>query len=199
MPRAVKTLSPSDLNRLLTTLEHRNPDPAYIRNYLMILFMADAGLRVGELVRLVASDLDAGGRLIDALVIRADIAKYSRSRVVPLTHRLRQALSAYVTEERSTWASPTAWVFPSPYRRTEHITPRAVQAMLALAGAEALGRELHPHMLRHTFGTELARRAPIHVVQELMGHRHISSTQVYTHPDHQDLKDAIDSLGRPRV
>jgi len=69
-----------------------------------------------------------------------------------------------------------------------------VQRVCAIAGLAFLGFSINPHMFRHTFGTRLMRIAPIEVVRRLMGHACLSSTQVYMHPDSDDLKNAIKSL-----
>ncbi|GAH96402.1 unnamed protein product, partial [marine sediment metagenome] len=55
-------------------------------------------------------------------------------------------------------------------------------------------REIHPHILRHTFATRLMSKTSMRVVQELLGHKNLSSTQIYTHPNNADLQEAIDSL-----
>ena len=85
------------------------------------------------------------------------------------------------------------------FHQDRHLSPRAVQYYLNSESYECLGFCIHPHTLRHTFGTRMMKRTNIRVVQELMGHKSITSTQVYTHPDHDDLNRAINGLDKPHT
>ncbi|GAH51596.1 unnamed protein product, partial [marine sediment metagenome] len=64
------------------------------------------------------------------------------------------------------------------------------------AAMKSLGRPVHPHVLRHTFASRLMRTTNSRVVQELLGHQHMSTTQIYMHPNQEDKKKAIQSLDR---
>ncbi len=81
-----------------------------------------------------------------------------------------------------------------PDSPTHHITPRTIQRIIKKASFQAFGREIHPHVLRHTFASRLMRTTNIRIVQQLLGHKSIQSTQIYTHPNHDDLTTAIKSL-----
>ena len=165
-----------------------------VRNLCMCLLMLDAGLRVGELVQLHATDLFMFGQPVDALDIRSEISKSKRSRVLPLSNRLRECIQSVHSR---------IWVLSAPlgirfafhtFVPNAHITPRQVQRIIEGASLCSLGRKITPHSLRHTFATRVMRTSNIRIVQELLGHRSISTTQIYTHPGRDDLKNAIQSL-----
>lgn len=184
---APKTLSESDCNRLLTAL--KKP-----RNYLLGLLLLDAGLRVGESVQLQKSDLMLQDEPLESLYLRPEICKRARSRHIPLTLRLQAAV---VASSRACFIVDSCmknpWVLHGSVLRS-HLSVRQAYNIIETAGVIALGRPVNPHMLRHTFATKLMRVAPMRVVQELLGHKNLSSTQIYTHPDNQDLTAAIEKL-----
>jgi len=74
------------------------------------------------------------------------------------------------------------------------ITTRQVERIIKHAAIASIGRPANPHMLRHTFATKLMRITNVRVVQELLGHRNLSSTQIYTHPNQDDFAAAIRNL-----
>lgn len=170
--------------------------PAYIRDYLMVLLMVDAGLRVGELTKLAITDLHVNGSPVSALRVRERVAKMGLARVIPLSWRTRQCLSVYLSEWKRGLADETLAAFPAPGKPHEGLSPRQVQYLIADAGQQALGVHVTPHTLRHTFATRLLAVTDIRTVQELLGHRNIKSTQVYTHPSLDGMKSAIDRMGR---
>lgn len=199
MSKALQILTPDECTKLLDyfTIVREGPlnNKKNKRDYLITLLMLDAGLRVGEVVQLKVHDLFFGDHEVSTLIVRADIAKRNTERCVPVSERLREAIRQMYNRHRG-WqtASPDDWVF----RRTQfsdHLTARTVQLMISLASYHALGRKIHPHILRHTFATRLMRKTNIRVVQQLLGHKSISSTQIYTHPNSTDLQDAIKSIG----
>ncbi len=168
----------------------------YLRNYVLLALLGDAGLRVGELVRMqpdyVTSD-DPGG-IVASLRLPAAITKNHVERIVPCSKLLRGALQSYRAEQKVHWAQDNAWLFPSPNCTTLPISVKAIQNLTAKIGLAAIGVKLTPHMLRHTFATRLMRVADLRTVQELLGHTNVSSTQVYTHPDQQMLSEAIGKI-----
>lgn len=196
----IPVLTDAEIDKCLSALEHSNAKaPFYIRNYLMFCLMADAGLRVSELCGLQLADLHLGGAPVEALSIRPEIAKRQRARVIPLTKRTREALRSYLNENRHRINDETSLAFPSPQDPKRRLSARSVQYFLARFAVPVIGRHINPHLLRHSYATRLMRVAPTRTVQELLGHRNLSSTQIYTHPNMTDLSAAVDKLGSPPV
>jgi len=76
------------------------------------------------------------------------------------------------------------------------LSERHVQRIISSASVKAFGRSINPHVLRHTFGTRLMRVTDMRTVQELLGHKSLASTQIYTHPNEQDKHKAIQNMDR---
>lgn len=165
------------------------------RNYAILMTMLQTGVRVGELVGLVFDDILIGGHFKNALTVRAEISKSGREREIPMSKRLRDVLQDYISwyQNRKSQVKPEDPLFQQT-NRTQSLSPRQVERIVAKLSKEAIGRKIHPHLLRHTFATNMMRVADIRIVQEILGHTNIASTQIYTHPNSCDLKEAIDSL-----
>lgn len=166
------------------------------RNRTMTLLMLDAGLRVGEVARLKIKNFMFAGLIAKSITITKDISKNKVPRVVPMTDRLRDAL----IDMSSTWwkgmlAVDDHYAFWA-WKPQEHIGVRQVQRIVKKASGKSIAREIHPHVLRHTFATRLMGRVNIRVVQELLGHKRLNSTQIYTHPNNNDLETAIKTLNQ---
>jgi len=144
-----------------------------------------AGLRVGELAGLTRGRLDEKRRLVRVL------GKGSRERVVPLGARAIQALHRYWIARGREPASDDPIVFgrgdaPATTRTLE----RDIRGLLGRLGPNAAA---HPHALRHSFATHLLERgADLRAVQELLGHRNLETTQIYTHVTRRRLKAAYE-------
>lgn len=194
----VETLTEAECCLLLAALQDAECPKSGLkhqhRNYTMALIMLDVGLRVGELVKLRTNQLWFAEEPVCALCIETGQAKNNRQRTIPLTGRVRKALEVM---NKIWWAlddtDPTAFAFYNLYP-LGHLTTRQVQRIISNAAKRSIGRPIHPHVLRHTFATRLMRKCSTRVVQQLLGHASLQSTQVYTHPNHQDLQNAIDSL-----
>jgi len=182
------------LDRLLTHDDTVRSHKRSTRNHCMALLKLDAGMRVGEVTKLLQSDLIIAGEPVTALCITAEIAKNKTQRIVPLSIRIRASLGIM----QEIWWNATSQ--QRPYYAFYHyfsvtpITPRQVQRIIKRAAITALGRSVHPHVLRHTFASNLMRITNARVVQELLGHKQLSSTQVYCHPNQTDLTNAINDL-----
>jgi len=195
-----ETLGPEEAVRLLESLR-AGPRPGQrgvlgVRNWAMGVVMLEAGLRVGELVGLNIGDLVFRGEPVLTLVVRAEIAKRRKERAVPVSGNLRAAIG---TLGRAVWREevrrgelPAFWCGAARRR----LTTRQVESIIRAASLRCLGRPVHPHVLRHTFGTRIERVAGIRVAQELLGHADIRTTQLYCHPNHEDLQRAVDAAGR---
>jgi len=160
----------------------------------MALLMLDAGLRVGELVNLRQSNLSFASLPAESVVITAEIAKNNTERTVPLSHRCIVAIQVMI---EYWWSIAERSYEVYAFYRTDPFQPmttRQVERIINNAAMKAFNRPVHPHVLRHTFATRLMKRTNARIVQQLLGHKRLTSTQVYTHPDQEDLKKAIDSI-----
>jgi len=164
------------------------------RNHLIVLLMLDAGLRVGEVVQLQISDLVFNNSPVNSIRVRSAIAKNKKERIVPASTRIQNAIRVCM---HSIWhpffynTSQFAFSHRNEYR---HLTSRQVQNFIKIDSELILGFPIHPHMLRHTFATRLMRVTSTSVVQQLLGHANIQTTQIYTHPDADDCQKAINAL-----
>lgn len=198
MSKSPKTITASEQELLLNWLWPNKfgtiRDAVPCRNYTMTLFMLFAGLRVGEMVQLTISDLWFENEPKKSLVARAEITKNKKERTIPLCQKIIDA----VWELKHHWfANPTGWNNSCAFRQNyvhAHISVRRVQQIIANASEQSIGRKIHPHVLRHTFGTKLMRITNTRVVQQLLGHSSLATTQIYTHPNQDDLTEAINGL-----
>lgn len=194
----MQTLTTDEADRLITKIltprTKSFTNSKTIRNYTMAVLMLDAGLRVGEVTQLLQTDLIVAAQPVHSLHICREIAKKRHERTVPLTKRCQEAITMM---QRYAWANLGDDRFFYAFfnnNANAQLSRRQVERIIKAAALSALGRPVHPHALRHTFATRLMQKTNIRVVQELLGHKHLSSTQVYTHPNHQDLTDAIEGL-----
>ena len=165
-----------------------------LRNLLAALFMLDAGLRVGEVTGLRYTDVYFELQPVKTLRVRKIIAKKHHEREIPLTERIIIVLGHYHNCPPLIWKYPFAQ--PLIRRKPQGIalTTRSLERIVTKAGESALGFPVNPHMLRHTYATKLMKVTDIRTVQELMGHKHVSSTQIYTHVNDEDKRKAITDL-----
>ena len=187
------------------------------RDRLMVLLMARAGLRRGELCGLRRSDahLLAGSQLLGCGVPRAHLhvqrrdnsngawAKSRRGRVVPLDSLVVQAVDAYIVERLTVpVAAGSDFLLVNLFRPPlgGPMPPAAVNALVTAAGRRAgLRRRIAPHQLRHAFGSNLADAGgSLDEIAALLGHASVSSSQVYLHPDPVRLRDAVARVPSPR-
>ncbi|KKN05287.1 hypothetical protein LCGC14_1088780 [marine sediment metagenome] len=195
---APKTLTVDECNLLLESLRFRNGTPGQarrgIRNRCIALLMLDAGLRTSEVVGLKVADLLFNGQPVTSVVVRPEIAKNHLERQIPIGTRLSEALKEM---DALYWSKvlPASNAFAFASTRTgEPIVRRQVHRIISSAANAAFGRSVNPHVLRHTFATICMRVTNIRTVQELLGHKNVSSTQIYTHPNEQDKHDAIEKM-----
>jgi len=193
-----KTLDTDQQLFLLTCLRRENAPSKTarkgIRNHLMGCLMLDAGLRVGEVVKLRYSHLYFNLAPVKSLVLTSSITKNHKERTVPVSVRLAEALSSFYTSWLLTDLNrDQAFVFYVT-DNTHPLTTRQVENVIKTAGQLAFGRPINPHMLRHTFASKLMRVTDMRTVQVLLGHSYMSSTQIYTHPNEDDKKKAIADL-----
>lgn len=198
MSHTPKTLNVTEQHQLLDALLCKDaPHKSFrkgIRNYLIGCLMLEAGLRVGEVVALKISHLYFNGNPVQNLILTEDITKNHVERSVPISTRLKQALEEYIKVFIFIeYSDLDLSAFHRPHSSL-YLTTRQVERIINTAGYKAFGRPVHPHMLRHTFATKLMRVTNMRTVQELLGHSNVTSTQIYTHPNEDDKKKAIEGI-----
>lgn len=197
----IKVLDAAQQHHLLIALRTgpRNTFPSRHapRNLTLALLMLDAGLRVGEVVNLSRQTLKAASGPTQTLFLGPDVAKTQVPRTIPATIRLVNAINLYLAATH--WLDYTdqpSCAFPTGNPPTP-ITVRQVEYIIHEASIRALNFPVTCHSLRHTFATRIMRTASIRIVQDLLGHKRLSSTQIYTHPTSGDLRKAVDAMSLP--
>lgn len=153
------------------------PDPFGLRDHSMLEVLYGSGLRVSELVGLSLIDISLDDELMRIF------GKGSKERIVPLIGCAAEALRSYLELGRPELLSiktPADAVFLN--RRGGRLSRQSVHAIVERAGRVVGIKGLHPHTLRHSCATHLLEGgADLRVVQELLGHSDIATTQLYTH------------------
>ena len=152
---------------------------AALRDRAMLELLYSSGLRVGELV-----GLDVDHLRLDLGLVEVRGGKGGKDRVVPLGGPAAEALTAWL-EARGLLIPPEAQATPALFlnRRGGRLSARAVQQMVERRlGGLSVGRKISPHSLRHAMATHLLEGgADLRSVQEMLGHKSLSTTQKYTH------------------
>jgi len=184
--RLPRTLPRLDLARALDRIA--GEDPASLRDRALLELAYSAGLRLSELVGLDRRDVDRANGLVRVR------GKGRRERIVPVGKGALAALDRYrATLETPAPAgaqAPDAPVFVNP--RGQRLSGRTVQRVVRRRlGEVAGGLGVTPHALRHSFASHLLDSgADLRAIQELLGHRSLTSTQVYTHVSGNRLRKA---------
>ena len=193
-----KTLTLAEVDRLLRIAGQSDPQapPAVrlraARLACLVELLYATGLRVSELVALPASAARRDARVI---VVRG---KGNKERMVPLNDAAKQATAEYLALVAETGGGEAGakWLFPS-FGDSGHLTRQHfARELKALAGSAGLrAAQLSPHVLRHAFASHLLHNgADLRVVQTLLGHADISTTQIYTHVLEERLKSLVRDL-----
>jgi integrase/recombinase XerD len=165
-----------------------------LRDRAMIEVLYASGLRISELANARLEDFNFEQRIVRAT------GKGNKTRLVPVGRKACEALAAYLSAERPKLvkARTSSEVFLSE-RGTKLTTARIWQIVKKHAQRAGLEKNVYPHLLRHSFATHLlSNGADLRIIQEMLGHADISTTQVYTHVDQQRLK-AVHRQFHPRA
>jgi integrase/recombinase XerD len=187
-----KALTEAEVDALLGAVPGDGPRPRRDRAILELLYAG--GLRISELVGLDLGDVD----LYDGLV--RVLGKGAKERVVPLGRSAREAVGDYLTTGRPELAGRQREAALFLNARGGRLTRQGAWLIVRAAGDRAgLQGRLFPHVLRHSCATHmLDRGADIRVVQELLGHASLSTTQVYTKVSPERLRAVYDAA-HPRA
>ena len=199
-----KVLSIADVDRMLTRAKEltqaANASPLKqlraMRLYCLLEVLYATGLRVSELVALPRSAARNDAAMI---VVRG---KGNKERLVPLNDASRRAMGDYLAametqkSGKAKGAAVSKWLFPS-FGESGHLTRQHfARDLKELAAASGLApRLVSPHVLRHAFASHLLHNgADLRIVQTLLGHTDISTTQIYTHVVEERLKSLVRDL-----
>jgi integrase/recombinase XerC len=159
-----------------------------LRDVAVVELLYSTGLRVAELVSLNVNSIDYEGSEIRV------IGKREKERIVIINRSAKNAVNNYVANERTNQKKPRTERALFLNNRGSRLTVRSIQRLFTKLG-KLSNRDLTPHVLRHSFATALLNGgADLRVVQELLGHSSLSTTQLYTHVTLKKLKSIMDGV-----
>lgn len=180
-----KILYPDEVEALFAAAEDRakSEEPLSLRNLAILELLYGSGLRATELVSLPRAAVRPGQPF---LILEG---KGSKERLVPISTRASNAVDRW----RENVPSESPWLFPSGKKHVSRV--RLYQLVRSLAADAGIAPDrISPHVLRHAFATHLlAGGADLRVLQALLGHADIATTQIYTHVDSARLIELVNS------
>lgn len=187
-----ETLNELQVQQLIDSVN--TTQPRGLRDRAMIELLYASGLRISELANARLENLNLEERILRVT------GKGNKTRLVPVGRKACEALASYISAERPKLVKPRTGseIFLSS-RGTKLTTVRLWQIVKERARHSGLEANIYPHLLRHSFATHLlGNGADLRIIQEMLGHADISTTQVYTHVDQQRLK-AVHRKFHPRA
>ena len=185
------TLSVDEINKILDSVEHNSIIDIRDKSILSLLY--SSGLRVSELVNLELSNI-----FLDQDYIKI-IGKGKKERLVPIGLKAKKQLVHYINKSRNNINSSYSKGYVFLSYRSKQLTRMAVFNIIKkYTTLSGISKKVSPHTFRHSFATHMLEGgADLRVVQELLGHENINTTEIYTHLDRTYLKE-IHKLCHPR-
>jgi len=180
-----RILDADEVARMFEAAEERaaSGEPAAVRNLALLELLYGSGLRATELVSLPRGSVRPGQPF---LMVRG---KGSKERLVPISSRAEGAVGRWL----ELVAGGTLWLFPSGKSHLSRVRLFQIVRIMA-ADAGIVPERVSPHVLRHAFATHLlSGGADLRVLQSLLGHADIATTQIYTHVDSARLVELVNS------
>jgi integrase/recombinase XerD len=187
-----ETLNEMQVEQLIDSIDTKAPHG--LRDRAMIEVLYASGLRISELANARLESFSVEDRILRVT------GKGNKTRLVPVGRKACEALASYLSLERPKLVKRRSGseIFLSE-RGTKLTTARIWQIVKKQAKHSGLEANIYPHLLRHSFATHLlGNGADLRIIQEMLGHADISTTQVYTHVDQQRLK-AVHRQFHPRA
>lgn len=186
LPKASKplpvVLNKEEIAKMLDSIEMKTP--LGLRNKAMIETLYASGLRISELVGLKTSDIHLREKYIVV------VGKGNKERMVPLGEMAILALRNYIEKGRPLLAKKPGNILFYNYQGNPISRQSLYKYIVKLAAENGITKEISPHTIRHSFATHLLEGGTdLRIVQELLGHEDISTTQIYTHIDRLRLKE----------
>ena len=175
-------LSIDQVGRMLDSFDDTTPRGLRDRALLEVLY--GCGLRVGEIC-----GLDRDAVYLDQGMLRV-FGKGSKERIVPISGMAASSLMTYLNDGRPLFRHATASPAVFLNARGGRLSRQSIHAIVSRAGLTIGVRNLHPHTLRHSFATHMLEGgADLRIIQEILGHSDISTTQIYTHVDRSHMRE----------
>ena len=187
LPKIVETVEIDNIIKLV----QENHGKFWQRDVLIISLLYGSGLRVSELCALTVNDI-----LIKERLVYIASGKGSKTRYVPMSDVSMILYDAYLKDFRANFILRNTEEHDFVFLNKDGgaLTPRGIQYILEKISKTCAFQNISPHMLRHSFATSLLNGgADLRVVQELLGHSSIASTQVYTHVTQERLQSVYNS------
>lgn len=188
-------LSEEDVLKLLNTA-YTDKTTHGIRNVAMLELLYASGMRISELTSLKLSHLQINNDYIKPYILIT--GKGDKERIIAINRKSISALKEYL-QVRSSFTSKKEdqWLFPSRQSNQGHITRQYFAKILKKIAIDAgiNPKDISPHKVRHSFATHLLNHgADLRVIQELLGHKNVSTTQIYTHVANEKLKSTVEKF-----
>jgi integrase/recombinase XerC len=183
-PKEDRTLPEILTEREMREFLNRLPTETFIhlRNRAVFEMLYATGLRVSELVGLKRVDIN-----FEECLLRV-IGKGKKERIVPFHRKAREVLLTYLGHARDKFKTDNEYIFLNA--RGKHITTRAIEMIVGDVYRDlmASNKHVYPHLFRHSFATHLLQRgANLRIIQELLGHSSLATTEKYTSLNYEDL------------
>ena len=183
----IQILSGNEVQAFLSYL-----DKLPTRDNLLLRFMLQCGLRCGEVSALNVEHVWRDGYVHPAINIIQSTTKGHKGRFVDIPEPLKALISKYIENQIR---RPITFLSTSPLfqgnKQYGRLGVSGIGRIVSAASLASIGRRIHPHVLRHTYATILLKHTNIRVVQQLLGHASINTTQIYTHVSSEDCKLAV--------
>lgn len=180
-------LSLEEVDALLATFNESTP--LELRNKTMVELTYSCGLRVSELINLKLSSIHLQMGIIDV------VGKGTKERIVPIGNKASELIKRYLEFGRPKLASPRINDYLFLNHNGEQMTRQMFFIIIRDKAKEAnITKAISPHKLRHSFATHLLERGlDLRLIQELLGHSDISTTEIYTHINSTKIKDVFEN------
>ena len=178
------TLSENDINKLL---DIKVNDAFSYRNKAMLELMYATGLRVSELVNLTVYDINFEEAIVKTM------GKGSKERIIPIGDYALKALNEYINNYRNALFKKEVNDYLFLNNHGKKMTRQGFFKIIKnLAVKQGINKDFSPHTLRHSFATHLLKHgADLRIIQELLGHSDVSTTQIYTHMSNEQLENTF--------
>ena len=186
-------LTPNQVRQLMAVIPPRSAFGR--RDKAMLAFLLHTGLRVGEVSKLLVSDVYHMNRVRGWLIVHAGLAKGGQERFVPLNDCAQKAVEIILAFNRQRGFSVEASAPLLVSRKHEQLSIRAIQRIVEgyreMAGLDV---QATPHSFRHCYATAFVEKSDCATAQKVLGHRLLSSTQRYLHPSPERIEQTAKKL-----